>query len=456
MSQLTANLISLFIVFFLSSSITAFHAAINSLKSHRVMEQLQKLFPLFFYLGIHKRCIGKNLEGLRSVISICRTLMNYTFTSFVFLTLTENRLWKQWGDGTSSLADGLFLLVITLSSFALTDIFPRVIGSRWPLFSLQLCSVTSSLVCTALLVITYPLTRIFQWIRSKHPCDKIDPTLEIRERVMEVLYEFELDHPGDWQNRKLLQGMVKYQDRVVREIMVPRVEIFSLNCQTPLNEAATKMLKKGYTRVPVYEDNIDKIIGVIMAKDLLKTYLEAQKLENAHMSQMQTIAPLVKPVLFTPEHRRVSALLQDFRKKHVHLAIVVDEYGGTEGLVTIEDILEEIVGDIEDEYDLKEKPYTIISDGSYLVDAHMSIFDLQENLGIILPSQVGYDTLSGYIFSKVGSIPPQGLVIHQNEFDLEIIECSERSVESVRIRPHLDYSKRPRYDDLSNQTTLPM
>jgi putative hemolysin len=390
------------------------------------------------------------------VISVFRTLMNYTFASFVFLTLTENRLWQHWGDGVSSLTDGLCLLVATLGSFVLTDTLPRAMGFRWPHLALQLCSVPSSLVCTALLVFTYPLTRLFHWARSNHPTSPMDPTLEIRERVMEVLYKFELDHPGDWQNRKLLQGLVKYQDRVVREIMIPRVEIFSLNAQTTLNEAAAKILKNGFTRVPVYEDNIDNIVGVIMAKDLLKTYLEAQQLQDAHMNSSQTIASLVKPALFTPEHRRVSALLQDFRKKHVHLAIVVDEYGGTEGLVTIEDILEEIVGDIEDEYDLREKPYTIISDGSYLVDAHMSIFDLHENLGITLPSQVGYDTLSGYIFSKVGSIPPQGLVIHQNEFDLEIIECSERSVESVRIRPHQAYSKRPSYDDLSDQTSLPI
>jgi putative hemolysin len=436
MSQLTSNLLTLSVVFFLSGSVTAFSAAVNTLKSHRVMEQLQKLFPLFFYLSLHKRWIGKNIEGLKSVISICRTLMNYTFASFVFLTMTENRLWQGWGDGVSSLADGLYLLTATLGSFVLTDTLPKALGFRWPHLALQLCSVTTSVVCTLFLVFTYPLTRLFHWAESNHPMSPMDPTVEIRERVMEVLYEFEIDHPADWQNRKLLQGLVKYQDRVVREIMVPRVEIFSLNAQTPVNEAATKILQEGFTRVPVYEDNIDNIIGVIMAKDLLKTYLEAQLQNTAHLNASQTIASIVKPVLFTPEHRRVSALLQDFRKKHVHLAIVVDEYGGTEGLVSIEDILEEIVGDIEDEYDLQEKPYTLISDGSYVVDAHISIFDLHENLGIDLPSQEGYDTLSGYIFAKVGSIPTRGLVIHQNDFDLEILECSERSVESVRIRPH--------------------
>jgi CBS domain containing-hemolysin-like protein len=128
-------------------------------------------------------------------------------------------------------------------------------------------------------------------------------------------------------------------------------------------------------------------------------------------------------------------LLQEFRKKQVHLAIVVDEYGSTEGIVTIEDILEEIVGEIEDEYDEEEALFISQPDGSWIVDARMSLLDVEEQLGIVIPQEGDYDTVGGYIFHQAGSIPSKGFVIKHDDFTLEILRSTDRFVEKVKLKP---------------------
>jgi putative hemolysin len=423
-------------LYLLNFSLSAFSIAIATLKSHRVFERLHSLSNLFFYLGLHQRIFGLELSRLKLCLTVSRTFLRYTLIAYVFIFLRSYSFLTSFSDGIFQISDICYIAAILFICLVLTDTIPRLLAAKWPLWILKFTSPFVSIVCSLLVWIVLPIIRLTEWHEESDESRALDPTFEVREKMMEMLHDFEASHPVDLQNRSLLNGFIKYQDRIVREIMVPRVEIFCLSATTSINVAAEKIMQQGYTRIPIFEDNIDNILGVVMAKDLLRVYLEAQELPDAHLAPSKTLASLVKPVLFTPENKRVSTLLQDFRKRHVHLAIVVDEYGGTEGLVTIEDILEEIVGDIEDEYDLKEKNFTLLSDGSYILDAHINIFDLNENLNINIPCNGDYDTLSGYIFSKVGTIPSKGLVIHQNDFELEVIECSERSVEKVRFRLH--------------------
>lgn len=152
--------------------------------------------------------------------------------------------------------------------------------------------------------------------------------------------------------------------------------------------------------------------------------------------------------MYTPETKKISNLLQEFRKKQTHLAVVVDEYGGTEGIATIEDILEEIVGDIADEYDDQQALYVAQSDGSWIVDARMSILDAEEYLGVIIPQEGEYDTISGFIYHKAGAIPGRGFIIHQDTFEIEILRSNERCVEKVRIKPV------EKHDDSHSRTDL--
>ena len=215
--------------------------------------------------------------------------------------------------------------------------------------------------------------------------------------------------------------------------MVPRINVFSLPCETTIKEAAKSFLKEGYSRIPLYRDSVDNIIGVLLYKDILSFYAsqeEAHKLEIA-------VENLAKPVLYTPETKKISHLLQEFRSKQMHLAIVVDEYGGTEGIVTIEDILEELVGEIADEYDVDEELlYSALPGGGWIVDARMSILELEEELNVSIPLSPEYDTLGGYIFHRAGAIPIKGTRIHLDEYDFEVLSSSERAIDKVRITPH--------------------
>jgi len=260
------------------------------------------------------------------------------------------------------------------------------------------------------------------------------PTFKIRDKVYELLQETELGAYLDPTEQKFILSVVSFKERIAREVMVPRINIFSVSEDTPVHEAAQNFLTEGYSRIPVYKDSVDNIIGVLLYKDVLKIYIE----QSAGSNQLNNpIGKLVKPVLYTPETKKISHLLQEFRSKQIHLAIVVDEWGGTEGIVTIEDILEELVGEIADEYDIgQQTQFTVLPSGGWIVDAKMSIIDIQEELGVKIPDSPEYDTIGGYIFHRAGAIPSKGWRIHHDEFDLEVLSSSERAVEKIKITPH--------------------
>ena len=216
--------------------------------------------------------------------------------------------------------------------------------------------------------------------------------------------------------------------------MVPRIDMFTLSDATSIKKAAQAFLEEGYSRIPVWKENVDNIVGALYYKDLLNLYFHASQSPNDLNSPIKN---LLKPIVYAPETKKISQLLQVFRNKQIHLAIVVDEYGGTEGIVTIEDILEELVGEIADEYDYDEESlFTILPSGGWIVDAKMTIIDIEDELGINIPQSPEYDTVGGYIFHKAGAIPPKGWRLHQDDFDLEVLSSSERTVEKIRITPH--------------------
>ena len=217
--------------------------------------------------------------------------------------------------------------------------------------------------------------------------------------------------------------------------MRPRVNVFCLPESMPLKEAASLMQNEGYSRVPVYRDNIDSIIGVIFYKDIAAAYVSAKE-AHSESALEEPIKRYMKNIHYCPETKKISSLLQEFRKKQTHLALVVDEYGGTSGLVTIEDILEEIVGDIADEYDDIETFTQKVDATHWIVDARVNILDLEEETGIKIPQYGEYDTVAGYVFFRLGAIPVSGHVLHHDEYDMKILTCNDRMVEKVEIILH--------------------
>jgi CBS domain containing-hemolysin-like protein len=212
--------------------------------------------------------------------------------------------------------------------------------------------------------------------------------------------------------------------------MVPRVDVFSLSGETKIREAAQLFAAEGYSRIPIYKESLDDIVGVALYKDLLKCFAVPEENLDA---PIETIA---KPVLYAPENKKIALLLQEFRNKQIHMAIIVDEYGGTEGIVTIEDILEELVGEIEDEYDIGEaKEFWELPGGSWVVDAKMTLIDIESQLGIKIPENPDYETIGGYVFHCAGTIPSKGWKLSHDEFDLEVLSSNERSIKKIKIIP---------------------
>ncbi len=285
--------------------------------------------------------------------------------------------------------------------------------------------------------LTFFLLKLQKLLSSKSKEDKSDPShKEIKEKIVELVWEADNSENLDPQDKKLILSVASFKERIAREIMVPRIDVFSLDATLTVEEATKTFAEERYSRVPVYRDTVDNIIGVLLYKDLLNFYINTDDLTKDTLKRT-TIEKFLKPIVYTPETKKISHLLQEFRAKQLHLAIVVDEYGGTEGIVTIEDILEELVGEIADEYDDKNEEILFSShpEGGWIVDAKMNINDTEKELGIIIPKSPEYDTIGGYIFERAGAIPTKGWRIHHENFDLEILSSTDRSIDKIRIIP---------------------
>jgi CBS domain containing-hemolysin-like protein len=223
---------------------------------------------------------------------------------------------------------------------------------------------------------------------------------------------------------EMIRSIFSLGSTVVREIMIPRTDMACVSVEADIREVLNTIISCGHSRIPVYEHTIDNIIGLLYAKDLLKCWGEPEELVKVR-STMRT-------PYFIPETKNLEQLLQEFKRKRVHLAIVIDEYGGTSGLITIEDLLEQIVGDIQDEYDREEVLFTVNSDGSITADARMPVEELEEFFSIQIERDK-FDSVGGLIFHLTGKIPKTGDIIEGVGLQLTIIEADERKIIRVRI-----------------------
>jgi len=228
---------------------------------------------------------------------------------------------------------------------------------------------------------------------------------------------------------KILKGIVKFGNIDVKEIMRSRVDIVAVDINTQFRDLFTVLLNSGYSRLPIYVDELDKITGILFVKDLLPHF---------HKGDSFRWQSLIRRPHFVPENKKINDLLEEFQKNKMHLAIVVDEYGGTSGLVTMEDILEEIVGEIGDESDEDEKIYTRLDDNNYLFEAKVLLNDFIKIIDLPYdffdPVKGEAETLAGIILELTGEIPEKGKIVSYNGFSFKIQEVDERRIAKVSVR----------------------
>jgi len=428
----------LLLALFMSLVGTFFLTALGTALRRAPRKEVDQIGQRFFYRPLHRYFFPSALsEGLFFATICAQNITRFCYAVSGFSLLAKTELFDEAILQPLSLPTLwiiLSFLALILVQFVVGEYLPRILGTRYSYKVLLYCTLGASLYLWAFFPIIFIFLKITQIFSKTYFFDLSDDTLD-REELIEMLQRTELGPGFDLHDRKLMQSMVRFKERIAREVMVPRVDVFSLPAEMPIHEAAALLEREGYSRIPIYRGTIDNITGVLMYKDVLGMYLEAER-EGSHAKVLQaSIESIQKPVLHTPETKKISALLQEFRRKQVHLAIVVDEYGGTEGIVTIEDILEEIVGEIADEYDEEESLFYSHPDGSWVIDARMNISDVEEELGITIPQEGDYDTVGGYIYHTTGMIPHKGFEIHQQKFDMEVLKSNDRSVEKVRIKP---------------------
>ncbi|MGK2907083.1 MAG: hemolysin family protein [Desulfuromonadales bacterium] len=222
----------------------------------------------------------------------------------------------------------------------------------------------------------------------------------------------------------MLQSIFEFGDTIAREVMVPRTDMVCSPAEASLSDFLELIIRSGHSRIPLYEGSTDQIVGVVYAKDLLRHW--------GASNETLKLTDVMRTPYFIPETKRIENLLVDFRTRRVHMAIAVDEYGGTSGLITIEDLLEEIVGDIQDEYDLEVAWVRPQEDGSLLVDARTNVDVLEEYYNLDIP-QDKFDTVGGYLFHLLGKVPKAGEKIIDNGLVLFVEESDERKIGQVRI-----------------------
>lgn len=222
----------------------------------------------------------------------------------------------------------------------------------------------------------------------------------------------------------MIRAIFALDSTVVREIMIPRTEMACIGAEASVRETLDAIIACGHSRIPVYEGTVDNIIGLLYAKDLLKCW----GLSENNIS----IRDLMRPPYFIPETKNLEELLQEFKKKRVHLAIVIDEYGGTSGLVTIEDLLEQIVGDIQDEYDMEEELFSRNADGTLSADGRLPIEELEEQFAITIERDK-FDTVGGLVFHLAGTIPAVGDIIEGDGLRITILDADQRRLKRVLI-----------------------
>lgn len=321
----------------------------------------------------------------------------------------------------------IILITILLSFFTL--VFGELVPKRLAMKYYEKVSFGTIGVIRGISFITAPFVKLLTF--STNVISKIfgvkenEEEIVTEEEIKMMIDEGEEKGTIDQEEKELLNNVFEFNDTTASEIMKPRIDIFALKISQDLYEVLDELDDYKYSRIPVYEDTIDNIKGIILIKDILKDLRDKKKIN---------IKKLIKEVHFVPESVPIDKLFRQLQRNKMQMAIVIDEYGGTAGLVTMEDILEELVGNIFDEHDEEELEYELIDENTYMVNGNISIGDLEKIIGIEI-SDGDYETLSGYLLGKLEELPPEGeeTIIEDGKLTYKIEEYEDKRIKRVKI-----------------------
>lgn len=225
------------------------------------------------------------------------------------------------------------------------------------------------------------------------------------------------------EKQSMIRGIEDLALTSVKEVMIPRIDVDFISADAEQNELLEKLAKNGHSRFPLYQESIDNVIGILYVKDLLHALAKGEKID---------LEKTARKAYFVPESKRIDSLLREFKRRHLHIAIAIDEYGGVSGIVTMEDIIEEIVGDIQDEFDNEREDIINLGDAIWLCDARVNLEDLNETISTNFPTDT-FDTLGGFVFDLFGKIPVKYEKVSWNDFDFIVQDMEGHRINMIKV-----------------------
>jgi CBS domain containing-hemolysin-like protein len=375
--------------------------------------------------------IAEDATRLLAAHQLASVLIRFFAAAFVTLTLANeeiNWLVKQGlqREIAAPLSYGITLLLSALVMVLFGEMIPSAFAASRP----EMIAIWAARPMSILMTFLSPLSRLMLWVSGRVMAlfgGHGDTPYVTEEEIKTLVDAGSEEGVLEDEEKAMIYSIFQFGDMIAREVMIPRIDIIALDSSASIQRALETVLKHGHSRIPIYEDTIDSIIGLLYAKDLLRLFLDQKSTPNRNVRE------LIRPAYFIPETKKAGVLLEDLQQRKIHMAIVVDEYGGTAGLVTIEDLVEEIVGDIQDEYDPDEEAeYTRITDDEYLFDAGINLIEVNNVMDVDLPNDES-DTLGGYIFSMLGKVPLMGETYSTERLVIKVEQITGRRIRKVRV-----------------------
>ena len=403
-------IVGLLASFFFSGTETALTSLSEARTRQLIEESGRKNHPLNLWLKRPERVITTLLTG--------NTLAN------IGLSAVVTDVVSRWG---AHFAVALSTGVTTFVVLTFCEIIPKTLAKRYPVgVSLTVAPIVA-LLYYLLFPVTYLLLGIGAGLLSLFGGQKKREATLTGAEIEYLIGLGSREGVLDEVKKQLLTSVLKFADLLAKDIMVPRTRIVGIEKRASLAETMRVVSESEHSRIPVYEGSVDNIVGILFVKDLVRD------LQKGLAAQGFKLEAYVKPSFFVPELMKISRLLREFQKRKTHLAVVVDEFGGTSGVVSLEDVVEEIVGEIQDETDVEEKALKALADGRFLADGAAPLRECEQILGVEFPEEGDYETLGGFLTAMSGKVPAAGSVVAWGQLTFHIRAADERRVTKVEI-----------------------
>ena len=368
--------------------------------------------------------LGFYLEDPTQLFIPARLLLGLIFSlATMFIAILTGR--------TGFQSIGMLLVFVAIFILVFEHVLPLLIVRRNPERVLEVLLPPFDVAARFLHPLTGGLVRLIAAVPRRERPEPSNPNGEpVENHAGETAPAEVVEGQGiiEGDERRLLQSIVDFGDTLVREVMTPRPDMVAIQAEATFDELRALFREQEYSRIPIYTENLDNIVGFVFIKDLIRL----DPPESGQTSLLQ-LTRFIRPATFVPETKRVAEMLKEFQNQQVQIAIVVDEYGGTAGLVTIEDLLEEIVGEIRDEYDVETEPVIEEANGSFVFSAKVNIAEVRDRLGIEIEPE-GFETVGGYVLTRAGRVPAVGEIFESDGLQIEVLEAERRRIHKVRMR----------------------